>query len=87
VINHDPANVGLASNDDMQILAGSFERISQASHPSGNISPDTARTSGFAHDVMQQYVGGSRHRWRGKRTDDRIGRQCGSQDLRFEPAF
>ena len=65
---------------------GRGDRVRQRAHAAAHVAPHAAHAVALAHHVMEQHVGRPRHRRRGKRADDRVGRDRRLDYLGLEPA-
>src|SRR5262249_22713912 len=60
--------------------------LRQSTHAPAHVAPDSTLAVGLAHHVMEEHVGGARHRRGGHCANDGIGGQSCLELFRFEPA-
>ena len=87
VAHEDACHFGVAADVRAEVAGGRRQRLCEPAHAAAHIRPDASRAAGLTHDVVEEHVGGARHRGTCHRADDRVGRQRPLQLLRLEPAI
>ncbi len=86
VAYEDAGHLGVAADVGTEVAGGRRQRLREPAHAAAHIRPNASCAAGLTHDVVEEHVGGARHRGTRHRADDRVGRQRPFQLLRLEPA-
>ena len=62
VAHEDARHLGLAADVDAEVARGTGERLREPAHAAAHVAHTPRVAVGFAHDVVEQHVGGARHR-------------------------
>ncbi len=87
VAHEDARHLGVAADVGTEVAGGRRQRLREPAHPAAHVPPHAPLAGALAHHVVEEHVGGARHRGTCHRADDGVGCQRPLQLLRLEPAI